>query len=96
MLGSEFNISGQIGEPGQKYKLTYISLIHQIDSGLDRGYSDKDICDAVITAISPHSSLRNHISPVPRCSLKKLRSILNVFLHEKTAADLFQSMVSAM
>ena len=41
-------ISGQIGEPGQKDKLTYVSLTYQIDSGLERGYSDKDICDAVI------------------------------------------------
>ena len=56
MLVREFKISGQIGEPGQKYKLTYVSLIHQIDSWLERGCSDKDICDAVIKAISPHSS----------------------------------------
>ena len=96
MLLREFKISGQIGEPGQKDKLTYVSLIHQIDSGLERGYSDKDICDAVIKAISPHSSLRNYILTLPQRSLKKLRSILRVFFQEKTAADLFQSMVTAI
>ena len=96
MLVREFKISGQIGEPGQKDKLTYVSLIHQIDSGLERGYSDKDICDAVIKAISPHSSLRNYILTLPQRSLKKLRSILRVFFQEKTAADLFQSMVTAI
>ena len=96
MLLREFKISGQIGEPGQKDKLTYVSLIHQIDSGLERGYSDKDICDAVITAISPHSSLRNYILTLPQRSLQKLRSILRVFFQEKTAADLFQSMVTAI
>ena len=96
VLVREFKISGQIGEPGQKDKLTYVSLIHQIDSGLERGYSDKDICDAVIKAISPHSSLRNYILTLPQRSLKKLRSILCVFFQEKTAADLFQSMVTAI
>ena len=103
VLVREFKISGQIGEPGQKDKLTYVSLIHQIDSGLERGYSDKDICysdkdicDAVIKAISPHSSLRNYILTLPQRSLKKLRSILRVFFQEKTAADLFQSMVTAI
>ena len=82
VLVREFKISGQIGEPGQKDKLTYVSLIHQTDSGLERGYSDKDICDAVIKAISPHSSLRNYILTLPQRSLKKLRPILRVFSRE--------------
>ena len=71
MLVRECKISGQIGEPGQKDKSTYVSLIHQIDKGLERGYSDKDICDAVIKAISPHSSLRNYVLTLPQRSLKK-------------------------
>lgn len=29
--GREFKISGQIGEPGQKDKLTFSSLAHQIE-----------------------------------------------------------------
>jgi len=32
----EFKISGQIGEPGQKDKLTFSSLAHQIEHGLSR------------------------------------------------------------
>ena len=82
MFVREFKISGQIGEPGQKDKLTYVSLIHQIDSGIERGYSDKDVCDAVIKAISPHSSLRNYILTLLQRSLKKLRSILRVSFQE--------------
>ena len=61
VLLREFKISGQIGETGQHDKLTYVSLIHQIDSGLKRGYSEKDVLDAIIKSISPHSSLRNYI-----------------------------------
>ena len=33
LLRREFKISGQIGEPGQTDKLTFVSLTHQIDSG---------------------------------------------------------------
>ena len=79
MFARELKISGQIREPGQKDKLTYVSLIHQIDSGLERGYSDKDVYDVVIQAISPHSSLRSYILTLPQRSLKKLRSILRLF-----------------
>ena len=96
MLVREFKISGQIGEPGQKDKLTYVSFTHQVDSGLERGYADKDICDAVIKAISAHSSLPNYILTLPQRSIKKLRSILRVLFQEKIAADLFQSMVTAI
>ena len=93
ILVRELKISGQIGEPGQHDKLTYVSLIHQIDSGLEKGYSEKEVCDAIIKSIPPHSSLRNYILTLPQCSLEKLRSILRVFFQEKIAADLFQAMV---
>ena len=83
ILHREFKISGQIGEPGQYDKLTYISLIHQIDSGLAKGYSEKDVADAVMKSISPHSSLRNYVLTSPDHSLKKLRSILRFFFQEK-------------
>ena len=54
-------ISGQIGEPGQTEKLTFVSLMHQIDSGLKRDYQENEIVDAVICVISPHSSLRSYV-----------------------------------
>ena len=57
LLSRECKLSGQISEPGQMEKLTFVSLMHQIDSGLKRGYKESEIVDAVISAISPHSSL---------------------------------------
>ena len=50
LLRREFKISGQIGEPGQTEKLTFVSLMHQIDSGLKRDYQENEIVDAVIRA----------------------------------------------
>ena len=90
----EFKISGQIEEPGQYDKLTYMSLIQLIESGLAKGHSEKDIADAVIKSISPHSSLRNYVLTSPDRSLTKLRSILRVFFQEKTAADFYQALVT--
>ena len=94
LLRREFKISGQIGEPGQAEKLTYVSLIHQIDSAIEKGFTEKEIADAIIKSISPHSSLRNYILTLPDRSLAKLRKFLRMFFPEKTAADLFQELVT--
>ena len=94
ILRRDFKISGQIGEPGQADKLTYVSLIHQIESALEKGFTEKEIADGIIKSISPHSSLRNYILTLPDRSLAKLRKFLRVFFQEKTAADLFQELVT--
>ena len=43
--------------------------MHQIDSGLKRGYKESEIVDAVIRAISPHSSLRSYVETLCDLSL---------------------------
>ena len=42
LLRREFRISGQTGETGQTEKLTFASLMHQIDSGLKRDYQENE------------------------------------------------------
>ena len=93
-LKRDFNISGQIGESGQQDKLTYVALIHQIDLGLTKGYKESEVVQAVIKAISPHSTLRNYVLTLPDRSLAKLRKILRVFFQEKTSAELYQDLVT--
>lgn len=85
LLCCEFKISGQIGEPGQTEKLTFVSLTHQIDCGLKRGYKERDIVDAIIRSISPNSSLRSYVETLFDLSLAKLRKVLRVHYREKTA-----------
>ena len=87
-------ISGQIGEPGQTEKLTFVSLMHQIDSGLKRDYQENEIVDAVIRAISPHSSLRSYVETLSDLSLAKLRRILRVHYREKTASEVYQQLAT--
>ena len=90
----EFKISGQIGEPGQTDKLTFVSLTHQMDSGLKRKYKEQEIIDAVIRAISPHSSLRSYVETLSDVSLPKLRKILRVHYRAKSASELYQQLAT--
>ena len=86
----EFKVVGQIREAGQSDKLTYVALIHQIESGLAKNYSELEIVEAIIKSISLHSSLRSYVLTLPDRSLAKLRS----FFQEKTAAELYQDLVN--
>lgn len=94
LLRREYKLSGQIGEPGQTEKLTFVSLMHQIDSGLKRGYKESEIVDAVIRAISPHSSLRSYVETLSDLSLAKLRRILRVHYREKAASEVYQKLAT--
>lgn len=93
-LRREFKISGQIGEPGQTEKLTFVSLTHQIDSGLKRNYKESEIVDTVIRAISLHSSLRSYVETLKDLTLPKLRKILRVHYREKSASELYQNLAT--
>ena len=72
---------------------SHVTLIHQIDLGLTKGYKESEVVEAVIKAISPRSTLRNYVLTLPDCSLAKLRKILHVFFQEKTSAELYQDLV---
>ena len=92
ILKREFKSSGQTRESGQTEKLTFVSLTHQIDSGLKRGYAHSDIIDAIIHSISPHSNLRSYIEMLPDLTLAKLRKILRLHYRERTASELYQEL----
>ena len=68
--------------------------MYQIDSGLKRDYQENEIVDAVIRAISPHSSLRSYVETISDLSLAKLRRILRVHYREKTASEVYQQLAT--
>lgn len=90
----DFKISGQIGEPGQIDKLTFSSLAHQIETGLNRGYPEIKIVDAVIRAIYPGSQLRSYLEGKPHLTLPTLRRILRSHFQEKSTTDLYKQLAS--
>jgi hypothetical protein len=69
-LKKEFKIVGEVGEPGQKDKLTYVSLIRQVEVGLRKGYLEKDVVNAVIRSISPGLKLRSYLEGLEEITLE--------------------------
>lgn len=90
----DFKISGQIGEPGQKDRLTFSSLARQIEHGLSKGFPELEIVDAVIRSISPSMQLRSYLEGKANLTLPTLRRILRSHYQEKSATDLYKHLTS--
>lgn len=90
----DFKIAGQIGEPGQKDKLTFSSLARQIEHGLSKGFPELEIVDAVIRAIAPGMQLRSYLEGKVNLTLPTLRRILRSHYQEKSATDLYTQLTS--
>ena len=74
-LRREFRICGQIGEADKKEKLSYTSLINQIESGQRKGHSEAEIIEAVISAVSPGLHLRETLEIKRGLTLPTLNSL---------------------
>lgn len=94
MWRKDFKISGQIGEPGQKDKLTFSSLAKQIESGLSKGYPESEIIDAVIRAITPGLQLHSYLEGKDKLTLPALRRILRCHYQERGATELYKQLTS--
>lgn len=90
----EFKISGFIGEPGQKDRLTFPSLARQIESGLNKGYQEQEIVDAVIRAITPGLQLSSYLEGKTALILPMLRQILRSHYQEKNATELYKQLTA--
>ena len=65
-----------------------------MDSGLKRGFKENEIVDAVIRALSPHSSLRSYVETLSDLSLSKLWRILFVHYRKKAASEVYQQLAT--
>ena len=86
----DFKIQGVVGDPGQKEKLGYQALISQIEAGLTKGYSDKEVVSAVVRAVQPGLQLRSYLETMVDLTLPRLRKILRFHFHERNATELYQ------
>lgn len=92
LLKKDFKIRGSIGLPGQKDKLTFSSLAYQINIGEKKKYSDVEICEEVIRAISPDLPLRCYLESKADLTLSNLRKILRAHFQEKDPTTLFNQL----
>lgn len=94
VIRREFKINGQIGERGQKDKLSYSNLIHQIEMGLKKNHSETEIVEAVIRAVSPGLSLRDMLEIKTDLTLSQLRTILKGHYKEDSSIDLYHRLIN--
>ena len=90
----EFRIKGQIGEPEQNDKLSFVSMIKQIDSGIGKGYEEHEIIDGVIQVIIPNVKLRRYLGTLKGLTLPRLRKILRSHYKEKDSIFLYQGLIT--
>ncbi|CAI5665778.1 unnamed protein product [Oreochromis niloticus] len=93
-LRREFKICGQIGEHGQKDKLSYLSLIRQIENGSEKGHSETEIVEAVIRAISPGTPLRDMLEIKRGLTLSKLLTILKGHYRVDSPTELYHQLLN--
>lgn len=93
-LRKDFRIWGQIGEAGQKDKLSFTSLTNQIESGLKKGYLEGEIIEAVIKAVSPGLHLRDLLEVKRDLTLPILRTILRGHYKVDSSSDLLHRLMN--
>ena len=92
----DFKISGQIGGVSQKDRLSFSSIVHQIENGLKNDYTEDEIKEAVIKAINPALSLRSYLEGKADLTLAKLRRIMRSHYQERTATELYHQLSSTV
>lgn len=90
----EFKICGQIGENEQKDKLSYLSLVHQIENGSEKGHSETEIIEAVIRAISPGMPVRDMLEIKWGLTLSKLLTILKRHYKVDRPTELYHQLLN--
>ena len=90
----QFKINGQIGEPEQKDKLSFTSLVRQIQAGLSQGYKENEIVDGIIRAITQGMVLRRYLETYKDLSLDRLKKVIQSHYGVKNTTELYQSLAS--
>ena len=93
-LRRQFNISGQIGEPDQKDKISFSSLARQVQMGLAQGYVESEIVDGVIRSITPGMVFRSYLETHQDLTLDRLKKILRSHYGAKNTSELYQALAS--
>ena len=92
VLRREFRVFGQIGEPGQADKLSFVSLANQIGAAIRRGYSQREIVDGVIRAVAPGTHLRSYLESFKDLSLPQLQELLRNHYRERHTTAAYQDL----
>ena len=78
----------------QKDQVSFISLNQQIEAALAKGYSGREIVDAVIRSISPILPLRSYLEAISKINLQMLRRIIRAHYQEKNSSELYAELAN--
>ena len=92
VLRREFLVFGQIGEPGQADKLSFVSLANQIGAAIRRGYSQREIVDGAIRAVAPGTHHRSYLESFKDLSLPQLQELLRNHYRERDTTAAYQDL----
>ena len=90
----DFKVQGTISN--EKSRISYTNLNKQIESAIAKGYSEAEIVDAVINAVSPSLHLRSYLEGIKSLSLSDLRQILRSHYCEKSATEAYQELTNVV
>ena len=90
----DITILGQICMQDQKEKLSFVSLIRQIENGPARGYKESEIVEAVVRAISSDVQYRSYLETASPSTLLKIIKIIHFHFMEKTSTELYQELAT--
>ncbi len=93
-LRREFKICGQIGESGQRDKLSYLSLVRQIELGIEKGHTQTEVVEAVIRAVSPGLPLRDMLEIKRGLTLSALLTILKGHYRVDSSTELYHQLLN--
>ena len=92
----ELKFTGQISSPKDTSKLSFSSLAHQIENAKKKNYSEQEICEATIKAISPGLNLRSYLEGKTDLALPQLCRILRAHFSERDATELYTQLSNAV
>lgn len=86
----DFKMSGTVGDGPNC--MGYLSFIRQLDSGVKKGYSERDLIDGVIRAIQVGSNLRGYLEGCQHLTLEQLRAVVRAAYKERTTSEMYQDL----
>ena len=92
----EFKINGTVGEPGEKGKLTYGSLLHQVNSGIERKFEESEIIAAVIRCITPGNTTRIYLEGRRNLTVTKVMRTMKNHFGEGDVTSVYKQMTGAV
>ena len=91
----DFKFDGQVGYPGEKGKLDFTGVMHNINMAQKRKFPPEEICYAAIRAIVPGHPTRTYLEGEEDLSIDKIIAAFRSHFLQEDVTDLYNRMTHA-